>query len=334
MRFNPKAQIDSSQVEVRSSGSSGSSSGGMFPFPTGGGAKMGGGLGLLVVIAFVLLSQCTGGGSTTSTGSGNDTVFPFPLPDAPAANAVDTAGVSGVPDCKTGEDANNNEECALVASINSIQAFWNTALPQFANVQYQSAKTVFFSGSTQTGCGGATAQVGPFYCPVDQTVYLDTTFFRDMLQNQLGAEGGEFAEAYVVGHEYGHHIQNLLGTMNKVRTQQGATSDSVRLELQADCYAGLWSRYATQVKDANGEVFIEDLTQDDVARAIDAAQAVGDDRIQKMSGGRVDPDQWTHGSAAAREYWFSQGYDTGQLTACDTKVGQSGVTAEDLHLDG
>jgi predicted metalloprotease len=139
-----------------------------------------------------------------------------------------------------------------------------------------------------------------------------------MLEGQLGAKGGPFSEAYVLAHEYGHHVQDLLGTMGKVRTQQGANSDSVRLELQADCYAGMWAKFATTVEDENGEVFILDLTQDDIDRALDAAAAVGDDRIQQASSGRTNPETWTHGSAAARQYWFSKGLQDGTLESCDT----------------
>jgi predicted metalloprotease len=192
-------------------------------------------------------------------------------------------------------------------------------------VNYAKAESDFFSGHTQTGCGPASSDMGPFYCPVDKNVYLDTTFFRDMLQGQLGAKGGPFSEAYVLAHEYGHHVQDLLGTMGKVRTKQGANSDSVRLELQADCYAGIWTKFATTVKDDNGQVLILDLTQDDINRALDAAAAVGDDRIQQRSSGRVSPESWTHGSARARQYWFSQGMENGTLDACDT------FGASDLH---
>ena len=169
-----------------------------------------------------------------------------------------------------------------------------------------------------TDCGAASSQVGPFYCPVDDQVYLDTTFFEDMLEGQLGGSGGDFAEAYVLAHEYGHHIQDLLGTMGKVRTQQGANSDAVRLELQADCYAGMWTRFATRAEDANGEVLIQELTQEDINEALDAARAVGDDRIQQQTSGRVDPDSWTHGSAEQRMRWFTIGKEKGTLRACDT----------------
>jgi predicted metalloprotease len=305
MRFNPKARLDSRQVEVRRGGGGGGGfgrGGGGMPIPMGVGGGVGG---VILLIVILVLSGAFSGGGTDSSG-GVDT------------GGVDTSGVSGIPNCQTGDDANKNDQCALVAEVNSIQSFWDKALPDQANIQYQPVHTVFFSGQTGTGCGGATSDVGPFYCPVDKTVYLDTTFFHDMLQGQLGARGGPFSEAYVLAHEYGHHIQDELGTMGKVRTQQGPTSDSVRLELQADCYGGMWAKYATTATDANGQAFIEDLTKDDYARAIDAAQAVGDDRIQQRSSGRVNPEQWTHGSAAARVMWFETGLREGTLSACDT----------------
>jgi predicted metalloprotease len=268
-----------------------------------------GGLGgvLLIILIYVVVQAIGGGGGGTSGAQ------------------PDNSQVKGLT-CKSGADANKDEQCALVADVNNIQSFWSQALPDQGDRRYTEAKAVFFSGSTQTGCGGATSQVWPFYCPVDKQVYLDTTFFRDMLQGDLGAKGGPFSEAYVLAHEYGHHIQDLLGTMGKVRTQKGPESDAVRLELQADCYAGMWAKHATEVEDADGQKFILDLTEDDVSRAIDAAAAVGDDRIQQRSGGRVDPESWTHGSASARMYWFKTGRSQGTLDACDT------FSARDLHL--
>ncbi len=297
MRYNPKARLDSSQVEVRTGGSR--RGGGVpLPIPSGMGGKVGGGIGgIIVIVVIMLLSGVLGGGGTSG---------------------VDTSQVAGLPQCQSGDDANSNESCALVADVNSIQAFWSDALPQQGGPSYAEADSVFFSGSTDTGCGGATSDVGPFYCPVDAHVYLDTSFFEEMLKGQLGAKGGPFSEAYVLAHEYGHHVQDLLGTMSKVRTQKGPKSDAVRLELQADCYAGMWAKYATTVKDENGEVFILDLTDDDIARALDAAASVGDDRIQQATSGRTNPETWTHGSAAARMMWFRTGLSEGTLTACDT----------------
>ncbi len=298
MRYNPRARLNTRQVQVRRGGRSG---GGGLPVPMGVGGRVGGGIGgLIVLVLVVLLSNGLGGGSDSQT-----------------TGAVDTTGVSGL-DCETGQDANDSQQCALVANVNSIQAFWSEVLPEEAGREYEQADTAFFSGSTDSGCGGATSDIGPHYCPVDRTVYLDTTFFDEMLEGQLGAQGGPFSEAYVMAHEYGHHVQNLLGTMGQVRTQQGPNSDAVRLELQADCYAGMWSKYATTVTDENGESYILELTEEDYTRALDAAAAVGDDRIQQRGSGRVDREQWTHGSAAARIMWFERGLTEGTVRACDT----------------
>jgi predicted metalloprotease len=289
MRYNPKAKLDRSQVQVRRGGSSGG----------GSGMRVGGGIGglIVLVLVFVLQSQF-GGGSEPPVDSGEQT--------------------SSLDNCQTGDDANQDASCALLADVNSIQAFWAEALPEQGGGDYAKAVTTIFSGGTDTGCGAASSDVGPFYCPVDQHVYLDPTFFDQMLEGQLGAEGGLFSEAYVLAHEYGHHVQNLTGQLGKVRTQQGPTSDAVRLELQADCYAGMWSKFATEVPDDSGEPFILDLTDEDIANALDAARAVGDDRIQERSGGRVDPDRWTHGSADQRMSWFQVGLAEGSMQACDT----------------
>jgi predicted metalloprotease len=227
-------------------------------------------------------------------------------------------GSTSFEQCRDGTNANQDADCALVADVNSIQSFWARELPRQSGVEYTRSRTTIFSRGLRTGCGNASADMGPFYCPVDKGVYLDTTFFTDMLEGRLGARGGPFSSAYVLAHEYGHHVQDLLGTMSKVRTQQGASSDAVRLELQADCYAGIWTRNATTAPDVGGEPYILDLTQDDINRALDAAAAVGDDRIQRRSSGRVDPDSWTHGSAEQRQRWFSTGLESGTLDACDT----------------
>jgi predicted metalloprotease len=234
-----------------------------------------------------------------------------------APSQTGTGGTS-LDRCQTGRDANQDEDCALVADVNSIQAFWADELPRQAGMEYTRARTAIFAGQTQTGCGSASSDVGPFYCPADKYVYLDTSFFRDMLEGQLGAQGGPFSRAYVLAHEYGHHVQDLLGTMGRVRTQQGQNSDAVRLELQADCYAGMWTKYATTAEDAGGQPYILDLTREDISNALDAAAAVGDDRIQRRSSGRVDPDSWTHGSAESRMRWFTTGMQKGTLKACDT----------------
>ena len=316
MRFNPKARLDTSQVQTRRGGGGG----GGFGFPVGGGRgggggglKVGGGIGgvvmLIIIVVFTLMSGGEGGGAGGGLG----------MPAGPVSDDRPVSTDSqALAHCRTGADANEDPDCARVAVVNSIQSYWAEALPQQANQQYVYGDTVIFSDQVSTGCGGATSAVGPFYCPPDQQIYLDTTFFRDMLEGQLGGRGGDFAEAYVLAHEYGHHVQNLLGTMGRVRTQQGPSSDAVRLELQADCYAGMWSRYATEAEDERGEAFIENLTREDIEEALDAARAVGDDRIQQRTSGRVDPDNWTHGSAEQRMRWFTTGREKGSLQACDT----------------
>ena len=301
MRYNPRARLDTSQVENRRGSSGG---GGGFPVGGGGGGlKIGGGIGGLIVLVIILLlnSQLGGsGGAGGGTGQAQDT------------------GNTSLAQCRTGADANQDADCALVADVNSIQSFWADDLPREAGVDYTPARTTIFSGGINSGCGNATSDVGPFYCPVDKHVYLDTTFFKDMLEGQLGARGGQFSQAYVLAHEYGHHVQDLLGTMGKVRTQQGPNSDAVRLELQADCYAGIWTRHATTADDTGGQPYIVDLTKDDIARALDAAAAVGDDRIQRKTSGRVNPESWTHGSAEQRQRWFMTGYQSGSYDECDT----------------
>ena len=313
MRFNPKARLDTSRVRDvggSSGGGGGTGGGGGMRIPIPGGTKAGGGIGgVLIVILFLVLTQCMNNGGTGG----------LPLPD----NGLNTSRMAGsdtgrYANCKTGADANENVDCSRVAVENSLYNYWSKALPEQSDAQFQPEAMQTFSGGTSTGCGDATAEVGPFYCPVDATIYLDTTFFEQVLQQQLNGPSGAFVEPYVVAHEYGHHIQNLLGTMGQVKTQQGPNSDSVRLELQADCYAGMWAKYATTVEDDNGQVFILDLTQDDINRALDAAAAVGDDRIQQETSGRIDPDAWTHGSAEQRMRWFTTGYKKGTLEACDT----------------
>ena len=300
MRYNPKARLDRSQMEVRSGGGG---SGLRFPGGSGGGGgmKVGGGIGGIIIVIIIVLLQTQFGGSGGS-----------------AVGPQGSETTSALDNCRTGDDANQDRACAMLADVNSIQAFWTEALPDQTGERYAEATTTVFTGGTSTGCGDATSDVGPFYCPVDQHVYLDKTFFKDMLQGQLGAKGGLFSEAYVLAHEYGHHVQNLLGTLGKVRTQQGPESDAVRLELQADCFAGMWTKFATEVPDESGEPYILDLTEQDIANGLDAARAVGDDRIQQRSGGRVNPDQWTHGSAEQRMSWFKTGLAKGTVQACDT----------------
>ena len=282
MRFRPGARLDAGQVQDRRGGGGG-----------GRGLAVGGGAGTIVVVIVLALLGVNlpgGGADPYSLGTGSD---------QPATDLSQT--------CKTGSDANQREDCRIVGVVNSVQAYWGDNLQG-----YREAPTRFFSGQTSTGCGGATSAVGPFYCPADQLVYIDLSFY-DELRSRFGAHGGPFAEAYVIAHEYGHHVQHLLGTDEQVGGDlEGETSGSVRLELQADCYAGVWAAHAVDTG------YIEDLTAADISDGLDAAAAVGDDRIQKQATGRVDPESWTHGSSASRQQWFNTGFKQGDPNRCDT----------------
>ncbi|GAA1918280.1 KPN_02809 family neutral zinc metallopeptidase [Nocardioides hwasunensis] len=307
MRFNPKADISGGRVSDAGRGGGGGR-GGPMRIPLPGGARAGGGIGgVIIVILFVVLTQCMGGG--LPGGGGGGTTQGQAQGDPQGIDNGDERYAS----CKTGADANDNPDCARKAVALSLENYWGATLPDQGGTEFQPASIETFDGSIATGCGNATSQVGPFYCPADQKIYLDTTFFADVLEGQLGGQGGDFVEPYVLGHEYGHHIQNLLGTMGKVRTQQGPSSDAVRLELQADCYAGMWTKDAS-----DGDGILEGLDQGDIEEALDAAKTVGDDRIQQAGGQRVNPEGWTHGSSAQRMKWFTTGYEKGTLEACDT----------------
>jgi uncharacterized protein len=276
MTIREDAQLDPTQVRDRRGRSTGIAVGGLG--------------GVLALVLFLVLG---GDPAQLPAGLGGETV----------GGDEDTELTE---ECRTGADAATRDDCRIVGYVNSIQAYWSGALDG-----YQLATTTFFEGGVSTGCGQATSAVGPFYCPADAGIYIDLGFFEE-LRTRLGAEGGPFAEAYIIAHEYGHHVQNLMGTLQPGGGGEGAEGDSVRTELQADCFAGVWASHAV----ATG--FLEPITEAQIAQALDAAAAVGDDRIQEQTQGQVNPETWTHGSSEQRQEWFLVGMNGGDPNACDT----------------
>jgi uncharacterized protein len=290
VRFRSGARLDPSQVEDRRGLGGG-------PIAIGGG-----GLGVAGVIVYLLFALLGGGSGTYSD-----------LDGIVVGGPGSTSGTAAQLDCSSGADANQRQDCRILGDVNSVQAYWSSWFKAHGK-RYEPANTVFFTGQTPThGCGTATTDVGPFYCPADRHVYIDLGFYEE-LHDRFGAQGGPFAEAYVIAHEYGHHAQDLLGDL-RAHQSQGATGGSVRTELQADCYAGVWARHAV----ATG--YIVDLTQQDVNEGLDAAAAVGDDRIQQETQGQVNQETWTHGSSAERQRWFARGYQRGEPSGCNTFTG-------------
>jgi predicted metalloprotease len=272
----------------------------------GGGVSLGGGgaggLGIGAILIIGLISYFTGidprlliGGAQIVTGSGSGT------------------GVGGGASVGQPVDANDPQLILMKHVLGETEAVWTKVLPAQKNVRYTPATLVIYNGATDSGCGTAQAAMGPFYCPDDKKVYLDMAFFRDM-QSKFGG-GGDFAYAYVIAHEIGHHVQDLLGILGKVDdakqslSRTDANALSVRVELQADCLAGVWAANANQ--DLK-------LTQADVQQAIATAQAIGDDRLQTAARGYAVPDSFTHGSSAQRVQWLTTGLKSGQIDSCNT----------------
>jgi predicted metalloprotease len=276
MTFNDNADIGSGRVSRRGRNTA---------------IGVGGGGGL-AVIAVLLISAFTGvdlGGLIGGTGNG-------------PSEEVCAGG--------TGADANENIDCRMKGAAASIDAYWTGVAPE-QGFSYTPTQIILFTDGTDTGCGAATSAVGPFYCPADQTIYIDTAFFAE-LRDRFGSNGGPLAEMYVVAHEWGHHIQTITGINTDLDLQDtGPTSDSVRLELQADCFAGAWAGHAAETPDASGTPFLKTFTDQDIADALSAAAAVGDDRIQESTQGQVSPEGWTHGSSEQRQRWFTTGLEQG-----------------------
>ncbi len=285
IRSSDASHIDDRRSQGGGGGGLGSlfPGGGGFPFPM----KAGGGLlGIIVLLATLFLPKLLGAGSGTS-------------------QAADTGSSNNPSSCVT------DLEQVVCGVTNDVQLYWADALPQFFNTQYQVTDTVWFTGGTNTGCGQASSETGPFYCPADNLVYIDLEFMQQ-LEQQLIGNATDLAEQYILAHEYGHHVQNLLGTNAKVQQVQQndpsrANEYSVAMELQADCFAGTWVG-ARDVLENEGEL----------QEAIAAAEGVGDDRIQQKTQGRIDPETWTHGSAEQRRTWFLKGYNSKDPRQCDT----------------
>jgi uncharacterized protein len=290
--------VGGGQIEDRR----GSSMGGRSGFPIG--AKGGlGGVGLIIAIVVLLLNSGALGG-----GGGG-----FDVPSLDPINQMPGAQGGGLPE-SADPDADLKQFVGFV--VDDVQDSWARAFAAGGQKYEPTRPLVLFSGATESDCGPASSSTGPFYCPADRRVYLDLEFFRE-LRDRFGAPG-DFAQAYVIAHEYGHHVQNLIGVSEDVRREQQANPDqanelSVRLELQADCLAGVWAHSA----------FEENLLEPgDIEEGLAAAGAVGDDRIQEQATGRIDRESWTHGSSEQRTTWFRKGFDSGSSGACDTFEGE------------
>jgi uncharacterized protein len=289
MPFNNRSRLDTSQVDDRRGRGVGTRV-----------AGVGGGLGLVIVVVALLL-----GANPADLANMIE-----PAPAASSGSAAQTESLAAA--CQTGADANTREDCRIVGFTNSIQVFWTDEFARQGG-QYVQARTVIFTGATQAECGYATAAIGPFYCPADQQVYLDLDFFAE-LHTRFGAQGGAFAEAYVLAHEYGHHVQNLIGALEQSggSSATGPQSAAVQIELQADCLAGVWAYHATDTG------YLMQVTDAEIAQSLDAAASVGDDRIQRQTQGYVSPESWTHGSSEQRQLALKDGLQTGDPASCDT----------------
>lgn len=269
----------------------------------GRGAAIGGGLGGFGIIGAIIYFMITGQVPDLGT--------------AIQAPAHEQSGQSLEEMCQTGADANENVECRMVAGKNSLDDYWSSQLPGEVGIRYSPPSLTLFSGSVQTACGTGSSQMGPFYCPGDQGIYIDVSFFEQL--DRMGAENEALAQLYILAHEYGHHIQLLTGDLSKVdHRSSGETSSMVRSELQADCLAGAWVHNAAYTADEAGTTFMVPPTQAELEDALIAAQAVGDDKIMENAGMQANPDNFSHGSADKRMEWLTKGINGGTYGTCDT----------------
>ena len=264
---------------------------------SGGRIAAGGGIGSLLLIGLFLLM----GGNPSDIGG--------MLGGGQSAGGPE----STLEHCRTPDDGNTHADCRVDYTAQSVDQMWATMLPEQAGIEYQEPGRVVFTNVVSSGCGQATSATGPFYCPADQSAYFDVSFFEQL--NRIGGTNSPLPQMYIVAHEFGHHIQQLEGTLSLSNyNDPGEDSNAVKIELQADCYAGIWVAHADKGENA----MLEPITREQVAGAIDTARAVGDDNIQKRSGGEVRPDLWTHGSSEQRQNAFLTGYNEGTMASCDT----------------
>lgn len=298
MTFNDNARLDTSNVSRGGGGGGG----------PGRGAVIGGGGGILGVIGLILFLLMGGDPSQISG--------PQQTEQQPAAqDAGDLAEK-----CRTGRDANTDVECRVVATQNSVEDYWRTTLPAASNgrYQWQDTRLVLYNQPTRSACGTASNEVGPFYCPLDKTVYIDASFF-EILSRQFGADRGALAQQYVVAHEYGHALQDQLNLLGRAQQDpRGPESGGVRVELMADCFAGMWAKGSSQTTDQAGTAYLKPLTPQDISSALSAAEAVGDDQIMRRTQGRVSPENFSHGTSEQRQRWFLTGYEATNINQCDT----------------
>lgn len=283
MTFNEGSQFDSSNVRKRS----------------GRGAMIGGGGGIAVLLLGLLSTQLLGVDVTQFFGAGG-------------GGQQQEENIA----C-TGADANSNRDCRIEGAAVTLEQFWSEEAGKVGVREYRDPSVVIYSGQTGSGCGTASNAVGPFYCPNDEGIYMDTDFF-DILVDRFGAQGGPLAEMYVVAHEWGHHIQHLAGGLTPDRQQdEGPAGGLVRLELQADCYAGAWMAGASRAKDEHGNQIMNEPTREEIEQTISAAQAIGDDAIMEQSGMEVQPEKFTHGTSKQRTTWLMRGFEGG-VEQCDS----------------